>query len=123
MQTIAKRLESQYPASNTKIGAVVVPLREQIAGDSRYALIVLLVAAGCVLLIACSNLANLLLARSTARQREIALRKALGAGEGRLLRQFITESAVLALFGGVAGIALAYAGVGSLEDLIPQGLP
>lgn len=123
MQTIARRLEAEYPSSNTKIGAVVVPLREQIAGDSRTALLVLLAAAGCVLLIACSNLANLLLAKSSGRRREIALRKALGAGRARLLRQLVTESMVLALFGGTAGVALGYAATRLLEGLVPYGLP
>jgi len=123
MQTIARRLQTEYPATNTKVGAVVVPLREQIAGDSRTALLVLLTAAGCVLLIACSNLANLLLAKSTGRLREIALRKALGAGQGRLVRQLVTESAVLALFGGALGIALGHAGTQLLEGLVPRGLP
>jgi putative ABC transport system permease protein len=123
MQTIARRLEAEHPRTNAKIGAVVVPLREQIAGDAGSALLVLLGAAGCVLLIACSNLANLLLAKSTARRREIAVRGALGAGRGRLVRQMLTESAILALFGGVAGLALASAGTRLLETLVPPGLP
>jgi putative ABC transport system permease protein len=123
MTTIARRLETEYPETNTKIGAVVVPLRDQITGESRRALLVLLGAAACVLLIACSNLANLLLARGAERRREIALRKALGAGEGRLIRQLVTESMVLALFGGAAGVFLGYAGVHLLKGLVPQGWP
>jgi hypothetical protein len=123
MQTIARRLEAEYPGTNTKIGTVVVPLREQITEDVRAALLVLLVAAGCVLLITCSNLANLMLARSTGRQRELAVRSALGAGRARLVRQMLTESSILALLGGVVGVAVAHAGTRLLETLVPQGLP
>src|SRR5262249_48849471 len=118
----ARRLAEQYPRFNTKIGAVVVPIRQQLLGETRTALWVLLAAAACVLLIACANLANLLLARSAARGREMAVRAALGAGRGRLVRQMLTEALVLALLGGAAGLALARAGMTVLAKLVPLSL-
>ena len=123
MDRIAKGLATAYPKENTNLGAVVVPLREQIAGDARTSLVVLFVAAGCVLLIACANLANLLLAKAGTRQREIAVRKALGASPMRLVRQLVTESALLAVIGGAAGIGLGHLGTRLLEDLVPFTLP
>ena len=123
MDRIAKGLAAAYPEENTNLGAVVVPLREQIAGDARTSLVVLFVAAGCVLLIACANLANLLLAKAGTRRREIAVRKALGASPMRLVRQLVTESALLAMIGGAAGLGLGHLGTRLLEDLVPFTLP
>ena len=102
--------------------ALVVPLREEIAGSTRTALVLLLAAAGTVLLIACVNLANLLLSRSAVRSREVAVRRALGAGRGRLVAQFLTESLMLAAFGTLAGLALALPAMRFLETLVPDAM-
>ncbi len=104
--TISKRLEKQY--DNDKIEAVVVPLKEQITGSSKPQLLVLLIAVAAVLLVACVNVANLLLARSTRRQREIALRAVLGASRKRVVRQLLTESILLSLMGAALGLAGAW---------------
>jgi putative ABC transport system permease protein len=104
MERVALDLQKQYPESNAKLGAVVVPIQKEYAGDSRSGLLVLQVASLFVLLIACSNLANLLLARSTGRRREIAVRLAMGASRWQIASQLLTESLVLSVAGGLLGL-------------------
>ena len=123
MRAIAKRLREQYPDDDRDIGAVVMPMKADLLGRMQTVLIVLMCAAGCVLLIACANLASLLLARAVARKREIAIRTALGAGRMRLIRQMVTEGALLSLMGGTLGLGFALAGMKLLTTLVPTGLP
>ena len=123
MRAIARRLEVAYPDANKDLSAEVVPLREWITGDLSTPLYILLGGVAFVLLIACANVANLLLVRGTARGAELAVRTALGASRGRLVRQLVTESLVLAMIGGVAGLALAMAGTRLLVQAAPKSIP
>ena len=123
MTTIASRLSQQYPLSNGDKGIAVVPVQEVVVGDTRQTLFVLLAAVAFVLLIACANVANLLLARAAARGRELVVRAAVGAGRMRLVRQMLTESVVLAVVAGVGGVIFARWGVSALLALAPANLP
>jgi putative ABC transport system permease protein len=123
MDTIASGLTTEFPAFDTGWGALLVPMHRELSGDLRPALLVLSGAVGFVLLIACANVANLLLARSSVRQREIAIRRALGAGRTRLVRQLLTESVLLAAVGGFLGLFVAVWGIDGLVRLSPTSLP
>ena len=122
LQTVAARLKQQYPATNKYMGAGLTPLHQFLVGDTRLPLFVLLAAVGLLLLIACANVGNLLLVRAVGRAREAALRLTLGAGRRRLAKQALTESLVLSMLGGIAGVALGVAGTRALEALLPGGM-
>jgi putative ABC transport system permease protein len=123
VDTLGARLEKQYPDSNTNLRFGVVGLREQLTGRVSKALWILLGVVGCVLLIACANVANLLLARAASRQSEIAVRNALGATRPQLIRELLTECMVLGLTGGLLGLLLAYLGVTVMTSLSSGGIP
>ncbi len=123
MTLIAERLAQQYPDTNKEIGAAVVPLREHWTGGVRHSLLLLLAGCGGVLLIACANVSQLLLARATTHERELAVRAALGASGWRLARQVLVESALLAFFGSVAGVILAFWITELVATSIPIELP
>ncbi|MGE0043731.1 MAG: ABC transporter permease [Vicinamibacterales bacterium] len=123
LDTIGKRLAADYPSTNRGESATAIPLRESIVGDVKAALVVLLGSVAFVLLIACANVASLLLARGAGRRRELSVRAALGAGRGRLVRQLLVESVVLAAAGGALGLLVAAWGTAALVSLAPEDTP
>jgi putative ABC transport system permease protein len=123
ISTLSRRLKQQYGNETMMFDAVAVPLREQMVGNTRPTLLVLLAASAFLLLIACANVVNLLVARAAVREGELAVRLALGASRGRIAQQFITEALVLALSGGILGVGLAALGVRALLALEPGDLP
>jgi len=123
LDALSARFAKEFPAENGGWTIRMVPLQQMIVGNAKPPLLVLLGAVGLVLLIACANIANLLLTRATSRAREIAVRTTLGAGRARIVRQLLSETAVLGLLGGATGIALAYWGVQGLSALLPESLP
>ena len=123
LDAISVRLAKEFPEANQGWTIGMTPLQQDITGNAKAPLLVLLGAVGLVLLIACANIANLLLTRATSRSKEIAVRATFGAGRARIIRQLLAETAVLGLLGGVAGIALAYWGVQGLSSLLPASLP
>jgi len=123
LDAISARLAKEFPAENGEWTIRMVPLQQMIVGNAKPPLLVLLGAVGLVLLIACANIANLLLTRATSRARAIAVRTTLGAGRARIVRQLLSETAVLGLLGGATGIAHAYWGVQGLSSLLPESVP
>jgi predicted permease len=123
MDNIARNLAAAYPDANKDLGIAVVSMKDDIVGDVQPLLLVLLAAVGLLLLIACANVASLLLARSIARSRELAIRAALGASYGQLIRQLLTESILLAIWGGALGLLLAFGGTKAVVSWMPAALP
>jgi predicted permease len=123
MQAIGDRLRVQYPEANHGFTPYLVSVQDQLVGRAGAALVIVFAAVGFVLLLACTNVANLVLGRSAAREAEIAVRASLGAGRGRLRMQFLTENALLGVLGGILGIAIAWGGVGLFLQLAPSALP
>lgn len=123
MDSIQANLNQLYPATDHGFGAVIVPLKPAVVGDIAGTLLLILGAVAVVLLIACANVANLLLARSAARAREFAIRSALGANQGRIMRQLVTESVLLALAGGILGLAIARAALKGVLAIVATDLP
>ncbi len=123
MDTISRNLAVAHPETNDGLSVRVVPLRDEVLGGSRRVLLLLFACTGFVLLVACGNVANLLLARATTRQKEVAIRVAIGAARLRILRQFLAESALIALPAGAIGVGLAYWCLFLLRPLIPAGVP
>lgn len=122
LRTVMKRLEQQYPATNTHMGAGLTPLHDFLIGSARLPLIVMFSAVAVLLLIACANIANLLLVRAGGQEREAALRLALGAGRGRLLRRALSETVILSGIGGALGLLLGWWGTKTLVALQPAGI-
>ena len=122
IRAIAKRLSEQYPETNRDLGAVVVPIREQVLGDTRVQVVALMTAAAAIVLIACANLASLLLARASVRRGEYAVRLSLGASRGRLARQVLVEAMCLSVAGGVLGLAIPMLTTTFVERIVPVGL-
>jgi putative ABC transport system permease protein len=123
MDSISRNLAVAHPDTNNGLSVRLVPLRDHVLGSARRVLFLLFACTGLVLLVACGNVANLLLARATTRQREVAIRMALGAARLRILRQFLAESALMALPAGAIGVGLAYGGLALLRPLMPAGVP
>jgi predicted permease len=123
MQTIASHLATAYPDANNGTGVNIVPFKDDVVGDLQPLLLALAGAVGFVLLIACTNVASLMLARSTGRAQEFALRVAIGASRGRIIRQLLTESVLLSCAGGVIGVAIAACGTRAALEVLPSALP